>query len=93
MDRLSSFPYVVVRVACTFCPKRRGVYRLARLAERFGAEVPLEELIQHLSADCPWQDDPKRPGARRRGNLYVPRCHAHFPDLWHAPPADLPPEV
>jgi hypothetical protein len=32
-DTLASFPYVTLRVACRNC-RRRGSYRLARLAER-----------------------------------------------------------
>jgi hypothetical protein len=53
MDRqaLATFPYVVVRIACRNC-KRRGSYRLARLAERYGADTTLDELLIKVTADC-----------------------------------------
>lgn len=58
------------------CP-RRGCYRLARLAARFGPEMDLERLIAMLARDCPyWRNDP-RP--------YEPRCGARFSD-WDTPP-------
>ena len=38
--RLVAFPYVRVRIACELC-KRSGSYRLARLATKYGAEIPL----------------------------------------------------
>lgn len=88
VPNLAAYPYVVVRVACTMCPHRTGSYRLARLAARFGPETPLEEVLRQLALDCPHQG---RPGMRR-GNKYVPRCHAHFPDLERvSTPPDLPP--
>jgi hypothetical protein len=37
VECLSDFPWVTVRVECPLCPHRRGTYRLARLAEKFGA--------------------------------------------------------
>lgn len=36
--RLRDYPYIVVRFACRGCP-RMGRYRLAVLAERFGADA------------------------------------------------------
>lgn len=84
---LAAYPYVVVRVSCTMCPHRTGSYRLARLAARFGPETPLEEVLRQIALDCPYRE---RPGMRR-GNQYVPRCHAHFPDLGAPAPPDLPP--
>ena len=42
-DVLSSYPYVVVRVACRRFT-RKGSYRLARLAAKYGAEIPMTEL-------------------------------------------------
>ena len=90
MDRLSLYPYVVVRVACERCPWRRGSYRLARLAEKYGAETPLDELIGLIAFDCPFREGPHR----RRGNQYVPKCHARFVDLEGPPrPPDLPPAM
>jgi hypothetical protein len=74
---VANYPSVVLEVACARCPERRGVYRLARLAERYGAEMELSELVRRLSADCLLQDPPN-PYARRRGNAYVPRCLARI---------------
>ena len=37
-DTLAGFPYVLVRIACYHCD-RRGAYRLARLASKYGAEI------------------------------------------------------
>lgn len=71
--RLSDYPYVIVRVSCMFCPHRRGIYRLARLAERFGAEASLDEVRSAITAGCPRHC--------ARGNQYVPRCHAWFTDI------------
>ncbi len=84
-ERLSDYPYVIVRFSCIFCPTRRGVYRLARLAERFGAEASLDLVRETISANCPRR--------RTRGNQYVPRCHAWFTDIpcyrnWDVPNSD-----
>jgi hypothetical protein len=94
MDRLAGFPFVLVRVACDRCPARRGTYRLARLAEKFGAEMPLDELLRHITFDCRWQAHPTNRYARRVGNQYVPKCEARFIDLdpLRGPP-DLPPAL
>src|SRR3712207_6156555 len=89
MRRLSSYPFVVVRIGCNLC-HRQGAYRLARLAAKFGAEMPLDEVLFRLSFDCPWREGPER----RQGNQYVPKCHARFVDLEGAPrPPDLPPAM
>jgi hypothetical protein len=82
-DVLSSYPYVVVRIACRRCT-RKGSYRLARLAAKYGAEIPMIELLAHLAGDCAiW--DTRHPGA--------PRCGAYFVDLdFPAPPPDRPTE-
>ncbi|MFE1603310.1 hypothetical protein [Methylobacterium sp. ID0610] len=86
---LAQYPYVIVRVACGMCASRRGSYRLARLAERFGADTPLERVLEGIAADCPYP-----PPDKVRGNQYHPRCHAYFPDLVEAPrPPDLPPAL
>lgn len=88
---LAQFPYVVVRIACGMCPSRQGSYRLARLAAKHGPETPLEVVLARVSADCPYQHGPRRPGDREPGQ-YVPRCHAFFADLERPvqPPPDLP---
>ena len=38
-------------VGCSRC-SRKGAYGLARLADRYGAEMTLPHLIELLSADC-----------------------------------------
>ena len=76
-DRLSTYPYVVVRIACDRCPGRKGSYRLARLAQRYGAEISLDELLMRVAADCPWMIPP----GGRAGNQYVPMCFARYVDL------------
>ena len=38
VERLSEFPWVVVRVGCGLC-NRKGEYRLARLAAKYGSEI------------------------------------------------------
>ncbi len=94
IQSLAQFPYVVVRVACGMCPNRSGTYRLARLAAKYGPETPLDEVLARISADCPYQHGPRRPGDREPGQ-YVPRCHAYFADLDRVvpPPPDLPPAL
>ena len=52
--KLSSFPYVVVRLGCRLC-KRSGSYRLARLAEKHGAETSLDALMAALTNRLPAQ--------------------------------------
>ena len=82
-ERLSNYPYVRVRVRCVRC-RRNGDLSLARLAERFGADTSLWDVLNHLTADC----------VRRRrtyGKLYAP-CYAQLIDLvGDKPPPDLPP--
>ncbi len=70
-DTLVRYPYVVVRIGCEACV-RGGAYRLARLAHKFGPEIPLPELLKRLTADCPLQN-PRHP--------YQGRCRARFIDL------------
>ena len=84
---LAQYPYVVVRVACNLCPQRKGAYRLARLAEKLGAETPLHLVLERIAFDCPYPAP-----HRARGNQYHPRCHARFVDLdGPVTPPDLPP--
>ncbi len=84
---LAQYPFVIVRVACGMCEHRQGSYRLARLAQRFGADTPLERVLEGIAHDCPYP-----PPDKVQGNQYHPRCHAYFPDLTGAPrPPDLPP--
>jgi hypothetical protein len=89
VERLSDFPWVIVRIDCPLCPHRKGHYRLARLAEKFGADIQLCDLIDQIAFDCPrkflpWERSPSQ---------YDPRCKARLTDF-HAtsrPPPDLPP--
>jgi hypothetical protein len=87
VDRLSKFPWVIVRVGCNLC-SRHGEYRLARLAAKLGSEITLGEVLDHIARDCPWRRHPKQ----RSAGKYDPGCGASFLDL-HRPtrPPDLPP--
>lgn len=83
-DTLATYPYVVVRLDCTLC-RRQGRYRLARLADKYGANCTLKELLELLAGDCRYrgrQRHPIRPG-----------CGARFRDLEgpDRPSPDMPP--
>jgi len=78
--RLSGYPYVVVRIDCTKC-SRKGQYRLARLAHRYGSEIELMILLGHLAGDCKYRD------ARR--HIYD-FCGAYFVDMGGTRPPDQP---
>jgi hypothetical protein len=82
-DTLSSYPYVKVRLACRRCG-RKGSYSLARLADKYGAEIRLTDLLGNLAGDCRlWE--PRHPA--------MERCGAYFADLdFPLPPPDLPTE-
>ena len=80
--RLSDYPWVIVNLSCKLCA-RRGRYRLARLAARYGPEQSLDGLLADLAHDCPyWRSKPRR---------YDPRCGARFEDLDRLRPQDVPP--
>ena len=82
--KLSNWPWVVVRVDCVLC-SRKGCYRLARLAARYGPEQSTDGLLRDLCQDCPWFTE--------RPRKYEPRCGARFTDLDHAlPPPHHPDE-
>ncbi len=76
-ERLSDFPWVIVRVDCPICPHRKGQYRLARLAEKYGADTKLCDLMDKIAFDCPWKGQP----GERPPNQYDPKCKAPFTDL------------
>lgn len=79
---LADYPFVVVRVECNLCG-RRGRYRLARLAERFGADITLEDLLDQIAgARCRYP----RPWRVRRVAKMSPVCHIMLPDLVRQPP-------
>ena len=80
--RLRDYPFIVVRFACRECP-RIGRYRLAVLAERFGADADLATVLEAISASCPRQRE-SHPG---RG------CRAYYPDLPPTQPPDLPADL
>ena len=80
--RLRDYPYVVVRFACRDCP-RIGKYRLAVLAERFGADALMVDVLQAISAGCQ-RNKERHPGRR---------CQAYLPDLVDPKAPDLPAAV
>lgn len=84
---LAQFPFVTVRIRCCTCPTRLGVYRLARLAERYGAGAPLDVVLYELTRSCRWQVPP---GTKRR--KYMPFCLAEFCDLGRDDPDEPPPD-
>jgi hypothetical protein len=87
--RLSSYPFVIVRIGCSLCG-RNGAYRLARLAAKFGPEISMDDLLERLALDCPWRQEP----GRRQPGKYDPKCGARFIDLDGPPkPPDLPPPM
>jgi hypothetical protein len=65
-DRLALYPFVVVRIACRVC-SRSGSYRRARLAAKFGPEIPLRDLTERFSYDA--SGAPRR--GRRKANQRV----------------------
>lgn len=84
-QRLSQYPFVRLRVSCDVCG-REGVFSVARLAERYGAEVGLVDLLMILTASCRWQRSPKDPRPRQ----YEARCMASYPDLVDPGPGGRP---
>lgn len=92
MDRdpcLIDYPYVLVRFRCTRC-KRAGQSKLARLAEKFGADCPLEELLDIMAADCHLV---RRPPLGRKPKKMGTYCGIYLPDYeYHPRPPDLPRE-
>ena len=83
MSRLSDYPFIIVRIACSRC-SRKGRYRLARLAERFGADARLTDVLAKLSASCPHADTARHQSVHERGG-------AIYPDLKDPTPPDVPP--
>ena len=82
LDRLAHYPFVVVRIACRVC-SRRGSYRLARLAAKFGPESSLRDLLDSFTYDCLWRAEARSKSA----------CGVHLPDLEQPRPPDAPPGV
>lgn len=84
---LADFPWVVVRLRCGLCPRRRGRYRLVRLVERFGADAPLDVVRRELARPCHRLGD--------KGSGMRPGCRVEFADFSEIPPqpADVPPDA
>ncbi|MDX6806280.1 hypothetical protein SCD90_09400 [Terrihabitans sp. PJ23] len=76
-----------VRITCVLCP-RRGVYRLVRLAVRFGADARLVDVLHEIAKDCPYERKPWQRPPRK----YEARCGARFQDIAGSPraAADVP---
>lgn len=68
---IPDWPWVVVEVECSLC-HRRGRYRLARLAERFGAAAYLAPLLNELASTC------GLPKFFEKTRQYEARCGARF---------------
>ena len=68
---LVDWPWVVVDIECSLCP-RQGRYRLARLAERYGAAMALDRLLEAVAADCTLM----KPGEKPR--QYEARCGIRY---------------
>jgi transposase-like protein len=47
-NRLAFYPFVIVRVSCRHCTRRRS-YRLARLGTKYGPEIELDDLLRELA--------------------------------------------
>jgi hypothetical protein len=88
MTRLLDYPYVRLRIGCDAC-QRRGSYRLARLAEKYGAAIELDDLLAQLTGDCARRMDER---AVRNSRTRPMVCHAALIDMKANPrPPDLPP--
>jgi hypothetical protein len=88
-NTLVSYPYVIVRIACDRC-NRQGGFRLARLAAKYGADYPMDQLLADLAhRDCGHRPENQRKG--KRWTIAEKRCQAYYPDLERPmPPPDLP---
>ncbi len=48
---LAEYPAAMVRLTCSKCG-RSGQYRKAAQIEKYGADVPLPDLLHKVAADC-----------------------------------------
>lgn len=86
---LNDYPYVLVRFRCRRC-RRQGQSRLARLAEKYGADLGLEELLDIIAATC---ELPRRPPFGRKPRKMAVYCGIYLPDYEHkGRPPDMPAE-
>src|SRR5215475_4616780 len=70
-DSLLTYPFVVFRLACRYCP-RAGAYRLVRLAVKFGCDANTLDVMRRLAGDCPhW----------KRSRHWPEGCGVYLPDL------------
>ncbi|MFG1270814.1 hypothetical protein V5F40_22950 [Xanthobacter sp. DSM 14520] len=83
--RILDYPWVVMRIACSVCA-RSGQTRLARLAEKHGAECSLEELLDRIAWTCPYP----RLKPDQKARKYHVYCGIYLPDL--RLPAPRPPD-
>jgi hypothetical protein len=82
-DCLAHYPFVVVRIRCRVCA-RKGSYRLARIAAKFGPEISLRDLLDRFSYDCLWRTQSRSKKGRTD-------CGVYLPDLEQPRPPDMPP--
>ena len=82
--RLVDFPYRRVRVACLWCPRRRGDYCVERMIARLGPGASLDAVLPAVTVTCRW---PKAWG-KRGPSQYVPWCRAYLLDLGTDRPPD-----
>jgi hypothetical protein len=82
-DCLAHYPFVVIRIRCRVCA-RKGSYRLARIAAKYGPEITLRDLLDRFSYDCLWRTQSRTKRGRTDVGVYLP-------DLEHKRPPDLPP--
>ena len=71
--KLLHYPSTTVGLECPVCLHRRGRYSLARLAHRYGPDIPLDDLFDAL-VRCPRH----RTASDRPPAKYGMRCAARF---------------
>ncbi len=52
---LAEYPSAMVRLQCAKCG-RSGQYRKATLTQKYGADVPLPDLLHRVASECPKMD-------------------------------------
>lgn len=67
------YPSVILTLECAMCPRRKGRYRLARLAHRYGPDTSLDDVFDLLVV-CKYH----RVGSDKPPAKYIPRCAARF---------------
>jgi hypothetical protein len=82
-DCLAYYPFIVVRIRCRVCA-RKGSYRLARIAAKYGPDITLRDLLDRFSYDCLWCTQSRSKKGRTD-------CGVYLPDLEQRRPPDMPP--